>query len=462
MKKQNRVVGLNILSTLILTGISMFTSPLFSRLLGTSGYGIMSTYTVWMNALAIAATLETGSTLVHARVNFPKEEQEAYQSAVMTLSMAFFLLFCCVVMVFAKPISGLLKLSYGLMALLLLQSFGSFGTNFLNTKLRYELKAGTNMILSLVVTVVSLSLSLVLVLAMTPENRYIGRILGNSLTYGTLGLAACGYILWKGRTYFHPVYWKFCLPLVVPLIFMNLSDLLLGHSDLVMVRSFLGDSPSGIYGLAYTFSGIMFTIFGALNKSWVPFFFDQMKDGQCDAVDAMSRNFLELFTILSMGFILLTREVYHIFASRDFWEGTNLIYVFVTSYYLNFLCTFPVNFEHFHTKVHAVSVVTIVSAVLNIGLNYLFIRGFGLPGAAVATMIAHTLQFTMHQCYSKFVIGKDYYPFPMKMLGAYILAFAAAVAVTVLFEKVWLIRWGVGAVLGLWELWRIRKRGVLL
>ena len=38
MKRQNRVAFFNILSTILLRGISIFTAPLFTRLLGTGGY----------------------------------------------------------------------------------------------------------------------------------------------------------------------------------------------------------------------------------------------------------------------------------------------------------------------------------------------------------------------------------------------------------------------------------------
>ena len=38
MKNRNRVSLFNILSTCLLYGISFFTAPLFSRLLGTGGY----------------------------------------------------------------------------------------------------------------------------------------------------------------------------------------------------------------------------------------------------------------------------------------------------------------------------------------------------------------------------------------------------------------------------------------
>ena len=74
MKRQNRVAFFNILSTMLLRGISLFTAPLFSRLLGTEGYGIVSLYTIWVGVAAIAFTLQTNGTLVNARVEYPEEE----------------------------------------------------------------------------------------------------------------------------------------------------------------------------------------------------------------------------------------------------------------------------------------------------------------------------------------------------------------------------------------------------
>lgn len=462
MKKQNRVTILNMASTLILTGISIITSPLFSRLLGTSGYGIMSTYTVWMNAMAIVATLQTDATLIYAKVKYPEAEQPRYQSSVMTLSVAFCALCSILIFLFLKPISAFLQLSSSLIAMLIVQSFGSFSLNFLNTKLQYELKAGRNMLSSLTIVLFSLGVSLALVLSMPMEQRYVGRILGNVIAYGSMGLAACIYILWKGKTFFNVAYWRFALGLVFPLIFMNLSNLVLGHSDLVMVRQSLGDSASGIYGLAYTFSGIMFTLFTALNKSWVPFFFDDMKKGDSQAVASKASNYLELYTVLSMGFVLLMKEVFHLFADVTYWDGTRIIPVFVAGYYLNFLCTFPVNFEHYYMKVKVVSVVTVVSAVINIGLNIVFIRLMGMIGAAVATMLAHLLQLCVHQVYASCMIKEGSYPFGGFRILAFGFGFACVLGFSAVFDGLWIARWSVGALLGIGELLRIRKRKVLI
>ena len=461
MKRQNRVAFFNILSIVLLNGISLITAPLFSRILGDSGYGILKIYNIWASVIAIIFTLQTEGTLVNARVEYPEEQQKGYQSATMSLSALLFLACSAVVLILLRPISGLLKLPSFLVILMLVQAFGTYCVNFLSTKYTYEFKAGRNMLISLAVTVLTLVLSLVLILQMEHEVRYYGRAIAISATYALIGIPACFLILRQGRVFYHREYWKFCVALAIPAVFHNLSDLILGQSDQVMLQQMLGDAVVGHYALAWTFGNFLFIIFGALNRTWCPFFFEEMKEGKQEAMMAKTRNFLELFTILACGFILLTPEVYHVYASREYWSSTMVIPLFVASYYINFLCTFPVNFEYYHKKTKVVAAVTISSSLLNVALNYFLIKAIGMPGAALATAVSHGIQLCMHHLYCR-KLGQGSYPFPVKVWAKYALCFLAVMAFVYLTENVWLLRWGVGALLGIFELLQIKKRKVLI
>lgn len=462
MKKQNKVAFFNILSTMLLRGISMFTAPLFSRLLGTEGYGVVSLYTVWVGVAAIAFTLQTNGTLVNARIEYPEDQQHKYQSSVMTLSLLFFLLCSGVTIAFLPQVSALLKLHWVLILLILFHSFGSYCVNFLNSKFTYEFKADWNMYVSVGITLSTIVLSVILILLMPAHINYYGRVLALALVYGGMGIGVCTYVLLKGKTFYNKEYWTLALTLALPVVFYSLSDLALGQCDRVMLQQMMNESMVGQYSMAYNFGGIMFTIFGALNNTWTPFYFEDMKQKRQSAMRAQAGHFLELFTVLSVGFILLAPEVYHVFARWDFWAGTPLIPIFVTSYYLNFLCTFPVNYEYFHKKTKAVAVITVSTSVLNIGLNYVLIRQFGVAGAALATALSHGVQFISHYIYVRYILKKGDYPFGIRLWAKYVLAYFGMVAVVYLLEGAGLVRWGVGAAIGLWELWRIRKRKVLI
>ncbi len=462
MKKQNRIAILNILSTVLLNGISIFTGPLFFRLLGDSGYGVLKIYNIWVSILAIGFTLQTQGTLVNARVEYPEAEQKKYQSAAMGLSVSFFTLCGALVLVFLGPVSRLLKLEPVLVCLMLLQAFGTFCVGFLNTKFVYEFKAGRNMVTALGVTLTSLALSVVLILQLPYETRYYGRAIGIAVTYGAIGIPACIYILAKGRTFFDRGYWKFCLVLAIPAIFHNLSDLFLGQIDQVMLQHMMGEAEVGRYGMAWNFANVIFVLFGALNKTWCPFFFEQMKKEQREPMMKKTVNFLELFTVLSVGFILLAPEVFRVYAGRTLRDSTMVLPIFVSSYFLNFLCTFPVNFEYYHKKTKVVAWVTIGSSLLNMLLNYFLIREMGMVGAALATAISHGIQLALHYGYTRYLLGKDDYPFEIRVWWKYALCYFGMVAFVYAASGAALLRWGVGAAIGVWELLRIRKRKVLI
>ena len=461
MKKSiNRIAFFNFLSVLLLQGISFLSAPLFSRLLSTDGYGNLASFTTWAGIAATVLSLQTNVTIANARVEFPEEEQPAYQSAAMAISLLSFGIGAAVMAAFAGPISRGLQIERWLVGLLLIQAFGTFGVNFLSSKFTYEFKADKNMLLSVLIAAVSMGVALLFVLNSPLETRYLGRILGNALVYGGVGVGGCIWILCKGKKFYDRRYWRFCLVLGFPLVFQNLAYSVLGSSDILMLKQMTGSSESGIYSLAFTLSGIMFTLFNALNNSWVPFFFDDMKQEKMEQVQRQGRRFLELYTVLSVGFVLLVREVYHLYAEEDYWFGLELIPVFTASYFANMLCTFPVNFELFHKKTGAIAAATVAAAVVNLVLNYLFIRLFGMTGAAVATLLSHCLQLAIHQVYSRLVLRK--YPFSLISELKYMAVFAGAVGLFYLGKDAWYLRWSLGAAVGLWELNRIRKRRSLL
>lgn len=462
MNKQNRVAFFNILSPLLLNGIALISAPLIGRLLGDSSYGVVQISNIWVSVIAIAFTLQTQGTLVNARVEYPEEEQSRYQSSAMSLSVLLFALCSAVVLLFLDPLSSLLDLDRFLIGLMLLQAFGTFGVNFLTQKFIYEFKAGRNMLISLGISITTLVLSVVLILSLPEEVNYYGRVLAIAATYGIIGIPACVYILAKGKTFYNRDYWKFCVALAIPSVFYSLSDLVLGQSDMVMLRQMLGDSAAGQYGYARNFGSIMFMIFGALNNTWCPFFFEDMKNGSREKLADKSKNFLELFTVLSVGFILLAPEVYSLYGGQEYRSGTALIPVFVSSYYLNFLCTFPVNYEYYHKKTKVVATVTVIATVVNLGLNFILIRHMGMLGAAVATAFSHCLQLGCHYVYTRYILGKGDYPFGIRMWAKYGISYCVILVVVCLLPHAGLLRWGVGAAVGLWEILRIRKRRVLI
>ena len=438
--------------------MGIFTAPIFSRLLGSSGYGIVSIYNTWVSVASVAFSVQVQGPIPSAKAAFAVEEQDAYQSSVTGLSILAFAVFSALVLIFLKPVSQVLQLNPFLISMILLQAFFDACLLILNQKFVFSYRADFNCLISLLLSLTNFALSLLFIWLLPREQGYYGRILGMTVSYALLGGFALFYIFRTGKVFYNRRYWKFCLPLAIPLIFYNLSDLMLGLSDQVMLQHMMSDSAVGIYSLTMSFSTIMLTIYGALNTSWVPFFFDDLKQGRRENACRQAGNFMELFTVLTAGFLLLHREVYHIFAGREFWEGTRCIPVLTAGVYLTFLSTYSIQYEYFHKKTKAAAVITILSVVLNIGLNFLLIPGHGMVGAAGATAGAHAFQFLCHYFYAQFYLPRGGYPIRDSQLFLGVLGFVTVYTASIALEDLRLLRWTLGACLGLWELLRLKKR----
>ena len=144
----------------------------------------------------------------------------------------------------------------------------------------------------------------------------------------------------------------------------GLSQLILAQADKVMLKNMMNNSVVGIYSFTFTFAHVMNIIYNAFNNTWVPFYYDDVKAENYEAIHRRSKNYIYVFTALSIGFILLAPDVIKLFAGKDFWTGISLIPVFVLANYMMFLYSFPVNVHSYsnrykcsscdklHTKLH--------------------------------------------------------------------------------------------------------------
>ena len=453
LKSKNKITAYNIASTVILQGLAFFSGPIFSSLLSTNNYGIASVYLTWVQLASTVLSLQAASTVAVARVNFPAEDQTKYQSSVLSLATIAYFVFSLVTL----GVSLIFKFNVLMVALGLLHGWGLYCVSAMNMKFTYEFKANRNFVLSVTVSVLTIGLSVLLIKAFPAETNYWGRIIGQSSAYTAVGLVLFIYMLRTGRTTYNKEYWKFTLPLAIPTVFHLLASIVLNQSDKVMLQGLISNSAAGIYALACTFSAVLQTLWNAFNNSWVPFYYEYTRQNQIEEMRKHARNYIELFTVIVMGFILLAREVFHIYANRNFWEGSDLIPLFSIGCYFVFLYSFPVNYEFYNKKTKTIAIGTTSAAVCNIILNFILIKLMGIKGAVIATAIAHGLQFGFH-----FICAKSINPgeFPFRMMD-FIPGFLAVCGTCVIYwftRELWIVRWGLGAVLGVYILAKIIKR----
>lgn len=457
-KSKNKITLFNMASTIVLQGLAFFSGPIFSSMLGTTNYGIAAVYLTWVQIASTVFSLRAGDAIAVARINFPLEDQKKYQSSTMSLASIAFAGFSIITLGGTFLTRNIFHFNIPMIALGLSNGWGLYCVSFMNLKYTYEFKAGRNFVLSVLTSGLTITTSIILIHLYSNEKNYWGRIIGQSVIYTVIGLLLLTFMLRAGKEIYSKEYWRFTLPITIPTIFHSLAHIVLNQSDKVMIQGMVNNSAAGIYALAGTFSAVMNAIWHAFNNSWVPFYYEYTRQDQIAKMKKHARNYIELFTIVAMGFILLSREVFHLYAAnRDFWPGTDLIPLFTIGYYFVFLYSFPVNYEFYNKKTKTIAIGTTAAATANIVLNYIMIKWWGIIGAVIATAIAHGMQFGFHFICAKRIKPREF-PFSFAQFIPGLLAVCGTCVLYWLTRDLWIVRWGIGVAIGMYLLVKIIKR----
>jgi O-antigen/teichoic acid export membrane protein len=107
--------------------------------------------------------------------------------------------------------------------------------------------------------------------------------------------------------------------------------------------------------------------------------------------------------------MLFGPEIIRIFASKEYYAAIWIIPPVAASIFFVFLYNAFVNIELYYEKNSITMLVTVVGAVLNLILNYIFIRRFGYVAAGYTTLFCYVLFAVVHGFVVNYLV-KQYYP----------------------------------------------------
>ena len=136
----NLIAFFNILGPVILNGISFFTIPIFTRILGTDNYGLYTIYYTWVNTVTILVSLQVMGTIGVANVQLPEEEKKAYYSSVLSIVLLSFTVFSVIATIGMPILVKYLGLSRQMIILMMVHALGMAFVNFASMRYTYEKK----------------------------------------------------------------------------------------------------------------------------------------------------------------------------------------------------------------------------------------------------------------------------------------------------------------------------------
>ena len=371
-------------------GLLVLTIPIFTRIMTTAEYGLTNVYSSWMAIIVIFATfnLQYG-TFNTAMVEF-EDDRDRFVSSMQGLVTTSVTVVFLIYLLGHSLIDDVTKLSMPLFAAMALQMLSNAVFGFWSGKKRFdylyrEVIAAT-LISAVLTTVVSIAL-----VAMAQSNRGEVKIISTVLVQVAVFAPIYFIVFKRGRTFFDKRYWKFALSMNIALVPYYLAQALFNNSDLLMIEWICGMGDAGLYGTAFSLGTIMAFVINAINNSFVPWKYQQIKAQESGRVSSVASGIGALVAVLLALFMLLGPEVMRVLAAPAYFDARWVIPpVAVSMFFLFFVQQF-VDIEFLLKSRLMLVAGSMLAAVSNIVLNALLLPVFGYLVAAYTTLASYIL-----------------------------------------------------------------------
>ena len=375
-------------------GISMITTPIFTRLLTTAEYGQYNVFNSWLGIITIFVSLSlAGGVYIQGLVKFEKD-RDVFASSIQGLTFTLVVFWTIIYLIFRNFWNQL----YGLTTVQMLAMFIMIWTTSVfslwSNDQRVDYKYRALVIITLLVSIAKPALGIILVI--NSNDKVTARILG-LLLVEIIGYSWLSIVSFKrGKKYFSAKYWKYAICFNLPLIPHYLSQIVLNSSDRIMISNIVGNSEAGIYSLAYSLSLIMTLFNTALTQTLSPWIYKKIKGKQIEDIASVAYLSLVLVAAVNLCLILLAPEAVAIFAPKSYYDAIWIIPPVALSVYFMYSYDLFAKFAFYYEKTKLIMFASVVGAVLNIILNYIFIKLFGYVAAGYTTLACYVIYSVAH------------------------------------------------------------------
>lgn len=375
-------------------GISVITTPIFTRLLSTEEYGQYSVFNSWLSILQIIITLSLTSGVYTMGIVKFKEEEKVFTSSLQGLNLTLSVIWTIIYLLFHDFWNGLFDLTTVQMLAMLVMIWASSSFTFWMTTQRNQYRYHRLVLVTLVVSVAQPAVGIFCVLH--AEDKVTARILAMALV--EVMSYSCFFFsqMKRGKKFFSAKFWKYAILFNIPLIPHYLSNSILGSSDRIMIQNMVGVSEAGIYSLAYSISQIMQLVNESLNKTMSPWLYQKIREKDYKRMSKVVYPSLILISAANLALIAVAPEVVAVFAPVEYRDAIYVIPPVAMSLFFTYLYLCFAPFEFYFEKRIWTTIGTLTSAAANIILNFIFIRLCGYQAAGYTTLFCYALNALMH------------------------------------------------------------------
>lgn len=410
-------------------GVSILTTPIFTRLLNETEMGKVSLYNTWSSIFTILITLNLAQGVYEVCLMDYEEDKNDMTASLVMVTILLTSIAAILISIFSGPLAQLVGIEKKFFMIMLPEMACTSIVTFWLTKNRFIFNYKSCVIASSFSSVVRAIASLVLVMNVDADKVFL-KVLGNALPNYILGVVLGVIIFKESSSRFKIQYWKFAIKFNIVMIPHYLSGILLSSSDRIMIAKMIGNHKVGIYSIAYTCASLISILFASINSVFTPYTYRALKTKNFMGLRKKTNQLIVLTLGCALGLIMIAPEVIRVFAPPSYQEGVWIIPPITAGVYMTFFYSLFSTIEFYYKKNKFITMATIVGAGINIILNIIFIPIFGYRAAAYTTFIGYSIMACGHYWFYKKIMPVEIYDikYMVKCLSVFLLSTAVIMA----------------------------------
>lgn len=406
--------GKNYVSASVMTkGLALISIPVMTRLLSPSDYGLLSVF----GALTAILGIIFGLGIQGAVSRYYYEKIDDFGSF-FTINSLFVMVIGIVlgIGVFLNRafISDLVNIPVRLLVFAIFMAWLSSSY----TLVRAYFQASKQSLLLSRISVMNAIFSLILTIILTlllEENRYLGSVYSLLIFSFIFFLFSIYIILQIGTWSFNTKHLKYSLVFGLPIIVHLLSGFILNSVDQIMINKMIGSHETGIYSFAYKVGMLFQMVIMGLNQAWVPIFYEKLRDDKYKELEDTARKLTYIVSGAALLITMLGPILITILAPKTYSAALSLVPLIVVGFIFQYFYFMYINYAFYAKKTSMVATITLITGLINIGLNYWLIPVFGYSAAAWTTLFTYALFFLMQYVNVSYNI-KQIHKIPLKII----------------------------------------------
>lgn len=192
-------------------GVSLLTTPIFTRLLTTEQYGVYSVFNSWLEIVTIFASLKLGyGVYIQGLVKF-NDDQDRFSSSLLGLATTWCGGVFLIYLLFHKTFNSLLGLETPMMVCMFIMVISTVALDFWSARKRNEFKYATLVKVTMFIVVMKPVLGIIAVLLTNDAYKVEARIATLALVELAVGVILYIQIMSRGHEYYNKKYWEVCV-----------------------------------------------------------------------------------------------------------------------------------------------------------------------------------------------------------------------------------------------------------